>query len=167
MLEIKFWIIPIAALVPLIVGFVWYNPKVLGTAWMNAAGLTEEKMKGVNMGLIFLLTYLFSCLLASSMLSLTIHQMGVQSVLINEEGFGKEGSEIMNYFSDFLAKYGTNFRTFKHGALHGTLGALFIAFPMLAINALFERKSWKYIWINTGYWVISMLLMGGIVCQFA
>jgi Protein of unknown function (DUF1761) len=167
MVEIKYWIIPIAALVPLIIGFIWYNPKVCGTAWMNAAGLTEEKMKGANMGLVFFLTYLFSCLLACSMLSLTIHQMGVQSALMNEEGFGKEGSEIMIYISDFLAKYGSNFRTFKHGALHGTIAGIFIAFPILAINALFERKGWKYIWINAGYWIISMLLMGGIVCQFA
>jgi len=167
MVEIKFWIVPVAAIIPLIIGFIWYHPKVFGTAWMNAAGLSEEKLKGANMALIFSLTYLLSCFLASSLLSLTIHQLGMQSALMNEEGFGKEGSEIMVYLSDFIAKYGTNFRTFKHGALHGTIGGIFLAFPVVAINALFERKSWKYIWINSGFWIISMMLMGGLVCQFA
>jgi len=31
-----------AALSTFVVGFVYYHPKVLGTAWMNAEGLTEE-----------------------------------------------------------------------------------------------------------------------------
>ena len=167
MVEIKFWIVPVAALIPLIIGFIWYHPKVFGTAWMNASGLTEEKLKGANMGLVFFLTYIFSCLLASALLSLTIHQLGFQSTLMNEEGFGKEGSEVMIYISDFISKYGNNFRTFKHGALHGTIGGIFLALPIVAVNALFERKSWKYIWINAGFWILSMMLMGGLVCQFA
>jgi len=42
----------IAALVPTIIGFIWYNPKVFGTAWMASAGLTmETAMKGFNMPL--------------------------------------------------------------------------------------------------------------------
>jgi hypothetical protein len=167
MYELKVWIIPIAALIPMIIGFIWYNPKVMGKAWMEATGLTDEKMKGSNMGLVFGLSYVFSCFLAFALVPLTIHQMGFQSILMNEPGFGVEGSDIYIFFHDFLAKYGNNFRTFKHGALHGTIGAVFIAFPIIAINGMFERKSWKYIWINSGYWVISMLLMGGIVCQFA
>lgn len=167
MIELNMWIVPVAALIPLIVGFVWYNPKVLGNAWMNAAGLTEEKLKGANMGLVFFLTYVFSCLVGFALISITIHQLGFQSTLMDEEGFGKEGSELMTYFADFVSKYGNNYRTFKHGALHGTIAGIFIALPILAINALFERKSWKYIWINAGYWIISVMLMGGVICQFA
>jgi hypothetical protein len=167
MLEINFWIVPVAALVPMILGFIWYHPNVMGKAWMDASGMTDEKIKSGNMPLIFGVSYLLSCFLASSMFSLTIHQFGFQSILIDEPGFGKEGSEIYTYFHDFVAKYGTNFRTFKHGALHGFIGAAFIAFPILGTNALFERKSWKYIWVNTGYWALTMTLMGGIVCQFA
>ncbi|HNL85462.1 MAG TPA: DUF1761 domain-containing protein, partial [Chitinophagales bacterium] len=63
-------------------------------------------------------------------------------------------------------RYGNEFRTFHHGALHGALSGLFLIFPVLSINALFERKSWKYIFINSGFWIISFALMGGIICQF-
>jgi hypothetical protein len=134
---------------------------------MNAAGLTEEKLKSANMGLIFLLCYVFASLIAMGLIPITIHQMGFQSTLVNEPGFGTNGSEVMNYLSDFIAKYGSNFRTFKHGAFHGFLTSLFFAFPLMATNALFERKSWKYIWIHAGYWIISITLMGGFVCQFS
>jgi hypothetical protein len=43
----------VAALVPMILGFIYYNPKVLGGVWMAETGLTEEKMKGGNMALVF------------------------------------------------------------------------------------------------------------------
>jgi hypothetical protein len=64
-------------------------------------------------------------------------------------------------------KYGHNFRTFKHGAFHGILSAVFFALPVLGIQAMFERRSGKYIFIHLGYWVITFVLMGGIICQWA
>lgn len=151
-------IIALTALVPLIIGFIWYNPKVMGNAWMEASGLDEEKMKGANMALIFGVTYVFSLMLAASMATLTIHQMSVGSLLANETD-----PKVM---ADLMAKYGTEFRSFKHGALHGALSALFIGLPLLGIPALFERKGFKYIAINVGFWVIAMTIMGGIICQF-
>ena len=166
-MEISMWIIPVAALVPMIIGFIWYHPKVMGNTWMKVAGMTDEKIKSGNMPLIFVISYLLACLLASSMYALTIHQFGFQSILIDEPGFGKEGTELYTYFHDFMNKYGNNFRTFKHGAFHGFLSSFFIAFPIIATNSLFERKGWKYTWVNTGYWVITITLMGGLVCQFA
>jgi hypothetical protein len=38
--------------------------------------------------------------------------------------------------------------------------------PILATNALFERKGFKYIAINAAYWIITLAVMGGIICQF-
>jgi hypothetical protein len=67
----------------------------------------------------------------------------------------------------FLDKYGNNFRTFKHGAFHGILSALFFATPVLGINALFERKSFKYIFVHAGYWMLTLALMGGVICAYA
>ncbi|HRN41812.1 MAG TPA: DUF1761 family protein [Vicingus sp.] len=32
---------------------------------------------------------------------------------------------------------------------------------------MFERKGFKYIAINSGYWIITLGLMGGVICQFA
>ncbi|MBP9069986.1 MAG: DUF1761 domain-containing protein, partial [Bacteroidia bacterium] len=51
--------------------------------------------------------------------------------------------------------------------LHGALGGVLIALPILGTNAMFERKGFKYIAINCGYWIITMMVMGGIVCGWA
>jgi len=32
----------------MVLGFIWYHPKVLGQGWMKGAGLTEEDMKEAN-----------------------------------------------------------------------------------------------------------------------
>ena len=58
---------------------------------------------------------------------------------------------------------GTSHRTFKHGAFHGVLTGLFVITPILATSAMFERKGFKYIAINAGYWIICLAIMGGIV----
>lgn len=36
------------AILIMILGFVWFHPKVFGKSWMKGAGLTEEDMKEVN-----------------------------------------------------------------------------------------------------------------------
>ena len=166
-MEINFLILALAALVPMVMGFIWYNPKVLGTAWKNASGITDEKMKGANMALIFGVSYLLSFFLAVSINFMVIHQYHLLSILIDEPGFTEVGSEVNTLFTSFLEKYGSNFRTFKHGFFHGVLAGILVALPILGTNALFERKGFKYIAINCGYWIITMALMGGIICQFA
>lgn len=165
-MEFNFLVIALAAIVPMITGFIWYNPKVMGTAWMREAGLTEDQLKGGNMGMIFGLSYVFSFLLAIGISSIVVHQYHLQSILMNEPGFTEQGSDINLYFMDFMSKYGENFRTFKHGVLHGFIASVMVVLPILATNAMFERKSFKYIWINTGYWAITISLMGGILCQW-
>lgn len=163
----NFLIMLAAALIPMVIGSIWYNPKVLGTAWMKAADMTEEKIKGANMAVIFGLAYVFSVLIALALYATVIHQVHLYSILVDEPGFGDENSEVMKMLTGFMDQYGQNFRTFKHGALHGVLTGIFFALPLLGTNALFERKGWKYILLNGGYWIISLALMGGVICAFA
>ena len=158
------WIaIIVAALVPMVIGFIWYNPKVFGTAWMSAAGMTEEKIKGGNMPLIFGLSFVLSIMLAMSMIGLTIHQYGLFSILVDEPGFNDPNSDAAQYFASFMEQYGTDSRTFGHGAFHGFFAGLFIALPILGTNAMFERKGFKYIAVNAGYWIVTICIMGGII----
>ena len=148
----------LAAVSALVVGFVWYNPKVFGTIWMNEAGLTEESMKGANMAKIFVLAFIFAFLLAMTMMQMSIHQTGALSLV------GGDASKALPSYTAFMADYGNHFRTYKHGALHGVLAGVFVALPILGTNALFERKSAKYILINTGYWIVTLGVMGAIIC---
>lgn len=157
-MAVNFLVILVAAVSALVVGFIWYNPKVFGNDWTQAAGLTEDQLKGGNMAKIFGLAFFFVFLLAFAMQFLTIHQTGAM---------GMVGGDVENAhpsYAAFMADYGNAFRTFKQGALHGTIAGVFIALPIIGTNALVERKSEKYIFINAGYWVVTLAIMGAIVC---
>lgn len=160
-MEINFIIIAAAALIPMVMGFLWYNPKLLGTVWMKETGLTEEKMKSANMPLIFGLCYLFSFFLALALQGIVIHQWGVFSLVGGNPEAMTSGTA-----AALMAEYGDHFRTFGHGVLHGALTGVFLVFPIFATNGMFERKSWKLIFINTSYWTITVSLMGGVICQW-
>ena len=81
-MQVNFLVILLAGLVPMAMGFIWYNPKTLGNAWMKAAGVTQESMKGANMAVIFGLSFLFSFLIAFEEQFMVIHQFGFQSMLL-------------------------------------------------------------------------------------
>lgn len=166
-MKINFLIITAAALVPMVLGFIWYNPKVFGNAWKNAAGVTDDKMKGANMALIFGLSFVLSFLLAMSVQFMVVHQWSIYSILANQPGMTDPNSEINMFIKDFLGKYGTEFRTFKHGVFHGVTAGFTVVLPILGTNAMFERKGFKYIAINVGYWIVCLALMGGVICAFA
>jgi len=157
-MEVNFLAVLVAALTSFVVGFVWYNPKVFGTIWMNETGMTDEKARQGNMAKIFGLTFVFSFMLALIMMPLTIHQFGAFGMIDGNIAQAKPS------YAAFMADYQDAFRTFKHGALHGFISGLFIALPIVATNCLFEQKSLKYAAITSGYWIVVMTIMGAIIC---
>lgn len=146
----------VAALSTFLVGFIWYNPKVFGTIWMQESGMTEEKAKQGNMVKIFGLTLLYSFIVAFMLPQFVIHQVGALQLV----GGNLEDPSFIEYLKDKQDV----FRTFKHGALHGFLIGLMFVLPITAINGLFEQKSWKYMLVTGGYWIVSLTIMGAIIC---
>ncbi|WP_396143349.1 DUF1761 domain-containing protein [Flavobacterium sp.] len=157
---INFKAIFVASFSSLIVGFIWYNPKVFGTIWMNETGMTEEKARQSSMLKVFGLTLVLSFMLAFIMPTFVIHQFGALGMI----GGPSEVEKAMPSYLAFLSDYGNVFRTYKHGALHGSMIGLFVALPVIATNCLFEQKSFKYAAITSGYWIIVMTIMGAIIC---
>ena len=157
-MEINFLALALASLSTLVVGAIWYNPKVFGTIWMRESGTSMEKMQGSNMALIFGMSLLYAFFIAFVLQMLVIHQFGAMGMI------GGNIAEAKPSYAAFMADYGDNFRTFKHGALHGFMSGIFLALPIIAVNGLFEQKSWKYIAITAGYWTVIMTVMGAIIC---
>ena len=124
----------LATLVPMVMGFIYYHKAVFGNAWMASIGMTEEKAKQANMPVVFGVSLLMSFLIAFFLLG-------------NVNGLGQEGE----------------FDTFKHGAAHGAIISFFVVIPTFITNGLFEQRSWKNMLINAGYWLLTLMLMGGIV----
>ena len=159
-MEINFLALFVAALSTLVVGFVWYNPKVFGTIWMKESGLTEENMKAGNMLLIFGLSLLYAFFISLILQMLTIHQFGALGMVGGDPTIAKPS------YNAFMADYGLAFRSFKHGALHGFMTGLFLALPLIGTNALYERRSFKYTLVTGGFWIVCFMIMGGIICAW-
>lgn len=151
----------IAALIPFVLGALWYGP-LFGKPWMKVNGFTEEYLQKGNMAVIFGVSYLFCVMFSFMMTSFTIHQTNIYGLMVPE--IKEAGSAIQSDMIEFFNKYGDRHRTFGHGAAHGLFFAVFIALPMIGVNALFERRGWKYIFIHWGYWAISTILIGGLLC---
>ena len=79
--------------------------------------------------------------------------------------FWRANSQVMMDVKSFMDKYGNNFRTFGHGALHGFISSVF-CFTGSRCQCLFERRSWKYIMLHWGYWTDTLVLMGGLICAY-
>ena len=126
--------IVISSLVPIIIGFIYYNKNLFGEAWMNSLGITEEDLKKGNKLLILGVSIIMSFLLSIFLLNFN----------------NSEGQE-------------AQFDNFAHGAWHGFFVALVVGMPILLISGLFELKKMKNLIINVAYWIITLALMGGIL----
>jgi len=125
----------LATITPLIIGFLFYHQAIFGKVWMDSINLTEKKTTEANRAVIFVVSILFSFLIAIFLL------------IFNNDGINQENE----------------FDTFQHGAWHGGFVAILIVTPVIIINGLFEKKAWKTMLINALYWVITLVLMGGIL----
>ncbi len=157
-MEMNFYAILAAAISSIFVGFIWYNPKVFGNTWMKEIGKTQDDMRKPNMFLLFGSAIVYSILISFFLQFIVIHQTGAMSATMNIKNV--DPSILDNY----MKAYGHTYRTFKHGALHGVLAGLFFALPILGSGALWEQRSFKYVLITGGYWVITLAIMGGIIC---
>ena len=158
-MEINFLSLILAALSTLVIGFVWYHPKVFGTIWMKESGTTQEKMKGGNMLTLLGVSLVYAFFISLILQFSVIHQFGASSMT------GGDVSKALPSYAAFMKDYGSVYRTFKHGALHGFLVGLFMILPVIGTNASYERRSFKYTLVAGGFWIICLMVMGGIICS--
>ena len=158
----NFWMFFVAGLIPMIVGSIWYSPKVFGTKWMKINGFTEEYLAKGNMAAILGVSYLLSVLMAFALSGMVIHQTNVLQLLYPE--VAEAGSAAQATYNEFMSDYGEKHRTAKHGAIHGIIYGIMFVLPLIGINALFERRGWGYILIHLGYWLITLSSMGALLC---
>lgn len=61
---INHWAVLVAALANLALGALWYSPLLFYKAWQRESGMTDEKIKQGNMGLIYGLAFLMALLMS-------------------------------------------------------------------------------------------------------
>lgn len=168
MVPLNFWLNFLVALIPLLVGALYYSPVMFGNAWMRVNNFTEEDLKGANMLKIMGLAYFYSLVITSFMPALVMHQTGLSGMFGMMPEWADKSSELWADLNSLDQKWGmyTRHLHFGHGFMHGIVSTVFLIAPVIAINTLFERRGWKYALIHIVYWALSLALIGGVLCQF-
>ncbi len=130
----------VAALMPSVVGFLWYG-QVFAKAWLESTGKPAEYFQETNMAVVHGVSLVMSFILAFAL-----------KVFIETTHGGHLGIEDIG-----------SFHTFQHGLLHGAMYTAFFIVPTFMINGLFERRGMKNTWIHIGYWIVTGAVMGGIL----
>lgn len=137
--------IAVSTVTPVVIGFTYYHPKVLGGLWMKANNFSADFMtKGPKPAL-----YLIS-LVASFFLSMFF--MG----WVTGNGGADQGQVID-------AIDGHSYVTFKHGVFHGFVFTITVLFPIFCTMAIFERRKLSWALVNMGYWAITAMVMCGVL----
>ncbi len=161
--QANWFIIPIIAFLPLILGFVWYHPKVLGNklAQINNEPLIQNRSVGK-----MLLIYLLSILLAYILTLMSVHQSAIFQLFFMDPDLANDSSQYSVFINEFMEKYGDRHRSFGHGLIHGAEASLLFGLAFFGITTLMQNKPLKLIWIHLGFWIVCCSLMAGLSCEF-
>lgn len=126
------------------------------------ANLTDEQhnktIKPIQLGASIVLNFLLSF----GVFITTVHQTHVLALTGPDMNAFQRGTA-----QAFMQEYGGNFHTLQHGVTHGLfIGLLLFVIPILGYAVIFERKSFKYLFINAGFWGISLVLMACIISRW-
>lgn len=75
MQAINFWAVLVGAVISFVLGAIWYNPKVFGTAWMEENKFKNEDFEGMNQGVTFGVSFILY-IIASFFLAMFIGPEG-------------------------------------------------------------------------------------------
>jgi hypothetical protein len=128
----------VAVLAQIIIGFIWYHPKVFGTAWARVNGFDINNMKRGNNAVIFGLMIVFTLIFTFWL-------------MINVTGPGQED---------------VKYHTFQHGVAHATLLTVMVVIPLIGTPALFEQRGAKWVLIHAGHWFVRMAAAQGILSMW-
>lgn len=125
----------VAGISSFILGGVWYSPALFGNAWMKDNKFTADDVKKSNKAKTFGWSFLFSLIMAANLAMFLADPP--------QEGCGPKTD-------------------LTWGLTAGVLAGVWV-FCGLATVALFEMKNWRYIFINGGYCLVALALMGAII----
>lgn len=154
-------VIPVAAIIPVVLGFFWFHPALGGRIWHPEG--TKQPFVYSFSALQLLTFYLLSCLIAFALLGFVNHQLSILQLFAGEPDFENLESEAHVAFEQVLALVGDRHLSFGHGAFHGFFGSVVFVIPILAHSSMREREGFRPVLLHWMYWAVSMALMGGIL----
>jgi hypothetical protein len=138
MSSINWLAVLVAGISAFVLGGVWYSPALFGKAWMKDNKLTIEDMQKGSKAKIFGWAFILSLIMAANL----------AMFLADPPASCPSGCGVHT--------------DVKWGATAGLLASIWV-FGGVATIALFEHKPSRLIFINGGYWVLALTLMGAII----
>lgn len=127
----------VAAVIHMALGMLWYSPALFGKAWIKLVGMTDKEMKEAK----------------KKGMGKTMVVAFVASLVL---------MYVLAAFVDLVSS-----TTFALGAQTGAWAWLgFIATVMLN-SVLWEKKPVKLYLINVSYYLVSLVVMGGLLAAWA
>ena len=123
----------VAAIISMILGIVWYSPALFGRSWMQSAGLSRADVARAK-------------------------KKGMTRAYV----LAFIGSLVMSFVLAHLIRY-TTATTLTDGFQTGFWVWLGFATPLLLGSTLWEGRPWKFYLINSAYYLLSLLVMGGLL----
>jgi uncharacterized protein DUF1761 len=128
----------VAGISAFVLGGVWYSPPLFGKAWMSENKLSIDAVRKGNKSKIFGWAFILSLIMAANLAMFLADPPSTCPA-----GCGQKTD-------------------ITWGLIAGFLAGIWV-FCSIAIVALFELKSARYIFINGGYCVVALSLMGAIL----
>jgi hypothetical protein len=137
MVQVNYVAVLVAAIVSMVIGFVWYSPILFAKPWMKEMGYKSSGMKDMQkkMGPMYGLSFLASLLMAYVLTHV-----------------------IASLANDAVYKLGLSLGL--KAAFWSWLGFIM---PVQLTDVIFGGKSWKLFLMNTGYQLVSVLGMGVVL----
>jgi mannitol-specific phosphotransferase system IIBC component len=139
MVPINYLAVLVAAILSMILGYIWYGP-LFGKLWMRLMGFTKESMSegkskmAKTYSIMFIGTLLMSFTLA--------HSIVFASAYMNSAGVDA-------------------------GLTAGIWNWLGFVVPVSLGSVLWDGKPWKLWFINAGYYLVALLMMGVLLAVWA
>lgn len=149
------------AFIPLVLAFFWYHPNSKIVKWANQdiqINLAALPFKTI------IWAFLLSFTLVYGYINLIIHQMGFYELFFTD--IMKGSAEAKQITTEFLEKYGDKHRHFGHGVFHGVINAFVFALPFISFQAILTEQKTRYVVFHFGYWLITSMIIGGLISQF-
>ena len=126
----------VCAIVYMIVGSLWYSPLLFGKRWMHLSGITKQSMDKSK-------------------------TRGMSQTY----GIAFVSSLVMSFIIAHVVAY-ANAETFIQGMQIGFWLWLGLAAPIIMSGSLWEGKPWELFLINSSQYLVSLVIVSGILAAW-
>lgn len=133
-LDVNYLAVLVSALIWMVLGYIWYSPKVFGNAWCTQQHVHDEKCEKCCGKSSYFWGFL-SALVTSYVLALLVYGIDTYTIL--------EGLEL-----GFILWLGLVATVYLGGVI-------------------WERKSWKWWAVHSGYYLVGLLLTTALLSVWA